>query len=467
MDENLFFLNNPWRRGAYRLPEEIIERDMFPYACACLDAPEILLLTGLRQTGKSTLARQLIHYLLTVRQVSPATVFYFTFDDLSLRHELSASFPTFIRIMEKLLGGDAASFGRLWLFADEVQKLPGFIEYVKALHDLGYPIKWVLTGSSALELMSQVRESLAGRVLHLPVSPFTEGEVFRVREMPAPDKGVVRAMLTCAQPLEEGELQRQQATLLPFRHDIDRIGDDMLLYGSLPAVARATEGERRLTLLKNYRDTYLEQDIRGIVKDDKLWIYQRVMEILAGRTGDLLNYTDIAGQTGVAVDTVKRYVALLEKTFLIRELTTCSRNIRAEQLKSPRIYFTDLGIRNILLGITDLALLERLNLLGSSLENLVEERLQAELILTRRQARLHYWRTKAKDEVDLVVATPQTLLPIEIKSDRTPQKRYIRGIVKFLAKETEAKGVLIGRFDAVEVIRQDGREIFLLPLWMV
>ena len=241
----------------------------------------------------------------------------------------------------------------------------------------------------------------------------------------------------------------------------------MLLYGSLPAVARATEGERRLTLLKNYRDTYLEQDVRGIVKDDKLWIYQRVMEILAGRTGDLLNYTDIASQTGVAVDTVKRYVALLEKTFLIRELTTCSRNIRAEQLKSPRIYFTDLGIRNILLGITDLALLERLNLLGSSLENLIEERLQAELTLTRRQARLHYWRTKAKEEVDLVVATPQTLLPIEIKSDRSPQKRYLRGIVKFLDKETETKGVLIGRFDAVEVVRQDGWEIFLLPLWMV
>jgi len=291
--------------------------------------------------------------------------------------------------------------------------------------------------------------------------------VFRVREMAAPDKKMVMAMLTCAQPLTEGELRHQQAALLPFRQDIERISDDILLYGSLPAVARAGDGERRLTLLKNYRDTYLEQDIRGIVKDDKLWVYQRVMEILAGRTGDLLNYTDIAGQTGVAVDTIKRYVSLLEKTFLIRELTTYSRNIRAEQLKSPRIYFTDLGIRNILLGITELTLLDKLNLLGTSLENLVAERIQADLLLTRSQANLHYWRTKAKEEVDLVVVTPQMLLPIEIKSDRTYQKRHIRGIVKFLTKETETKGVLIGRFDSVDVIRQDGREIFLLPLWMV
>jgi hypothetical protein len=467
MDENLFFLNNPWRRGEYRLPDGIIERDLFPQACASLDDPEILLLTGLRQTGKSTLARQLIHHLLTNRQVTPATVFYFTFDDLSLRQQLNASLPSFLATIEKLLGGDAAGSGRLWIVVDEVQKLPGFIEYVKSLHDLGYPVKWVLTGSSALELMSQIRESLAGRVTQLPVHPFTEGELFRIKGMAPPPKGVVRGMLTGARPLDEAELHRQQAALLPFRYDIERVTDDILLYGSLPAVARAADGERRLALLRSYRDTYLEQDIRGIVKDDKLWVYQRTMEVLAGRTGDLLNYAEIAGQTGVAVDTIKRYVAILGKTFLIRELTTYSRNVRAEQLKSPRIYFTDLGIRNMLLGITELLLLERLNILGSSLENLVVQRLQAELSLTRSHARLHYWRTRTGEEVDLVVSTPQALLPIEIKSDRTPQKRYIKGIGKFFSKEGAAVGVLIGRFEAVDVVRLEGKEVFLLPLWMI
>ncbi len=127
------------------------------------------------------------------------------------------------------------------------------------------------------------------------------------------------------------------------------------------------------------------------------------MEILAGRVGDLLNYTDIATQTGLAVDTAKRYVFLLEKTFLITQLTTYSRNIRAQQLKSSRIYFTDMGIRNILLGITEMSLMEKLNLLGNSLENLVATKLQTELLLTRVSASLHYWRTKAKEEVDLVV----------------------------------------------------------------
>jgi predicted AAA+ superfamily ATPase len=121
----------------------------------------------------------------------------------------------------------------------------------------------------------------------------------------------------------------------------------------------------------------------------------------------------------------------------------------------------------MLLGITDLALLERLNILGASIENFVVQRLESELSLTRSHARLHYWRTKTREEVDLVVATAETLLPIEIKSDRTPQKQYLKGISKFLDKEGETTGVLIGRFEALEVLRQEGREIFLLPLWMV
>jgi len=124
-------------------------------------------------------------------------------------------------------------------------------------------------------------------------------------------------------------------------------------------------------------------------------------------------------------------------------------------------------IRNILLGITEMSLMEKLNLLGNSLENLVATRLQSELLLTRISASLHYWQTKAKEDVDLVLATPQTLLPIEIKSERVYQKRHIRNLVKFLTKEKEAKGLLIGRFDAVQVIKQDHLEIFFVPLWMV
>jgi len=191
------------------------------------------------------------------------------------------------------------------------------------------------------------------------------------------------------------------------------------------------------------------------------------MELLAGRVGDLLNFSTIAAQLEVTVDTVKRYAMLLEKTFLLRLLTTCSRNVRNGVLKTPKTYFTDLGIRNALIGLTSLTQMERLNQLGVTLENAVVNRIVQRMVFTEGSVRLHYWRTKAKEEVDLVIATPERLLPVEIKSDSRVQPRHLRGLRRFLAKEQERNGILVGRFDDVDLIEDKGTRIILLPFWML
>jgi uncharacterized protein len=153
----------------------------------------------------------------------------------------------------------------------------------------------------------------------------------------------------------------------------------------------------------------------------KLWVYQKVMELMAFRVGDVLNYSIIAAQVEVTVDTVKRYSLLLEKTFILTNLTTCSRNIRNEVLKTPKIYFSDLGLRNILLGLTSVAQLERINQYGVALENSIANRLSAWLPLLNPELRLHYWRTRSQEEVDLVISAPDRLIPVEVKSDKKLQ----------------------------------------------
>ena len=232
-------------------------------------------------------------------------------------------------------------------------------------------------------------------------------------------------------------------------------------------MAFARDREHRQTLLANYRNTYLDQDVRSLVREDKLWVYQRVMELLAGRTGDLLNFSSIASQLEVTVDTVKRYATLLEKIFLLRILTTCSRNVRNVVLKTPKTYFTDLGIRNALIGLTSLAQMERLNQLGVTLENAVVNRIVQRMVFAKETVSLHYWRTKTKEEVDLVIVTPERLLPIEIKSEKNIQARHLRGLRHFFAKEKERTGILIGRFDSVDLIEDGEKRICLLPFWML
>lgn len=468
MDERLFYAWNTWKAGRFKLPPGIIERDIQGKAIRYLQDKEILVLLGLRQTGKSTMAFQLIDYLLKEGN-SPDRIFYFSFDDLSLRRELSASYTSFMNIVEHYLGEEIETMSKpIYLFIDEVQKLSGFVEYVKTLYDLKYPIKWILTGSASLELKAQVKESLAGRVLSLTVSPFSERETFSLSGFQPPDKkGLWRLFLTGGGP-DRKRLMKIEAELLPYKTRIQRIFEDSLVFGSLPEVILAPDAEKKRDLLKNYRETYLDRDIRSLVKEDKLWVYQRVMELLAGRIGGLLNYSNIATELEVTVDTVKRYCLLLERTFILRNLSTYSRNVRNEILKTPKVYFTDLGIRNSLLNLTSLPMIEKLGQMGMVLENMMLERMDTAIKqLEAGEIRLHYWRTRTKEEVDIVVQTPEHLLPVEIKSDRRVQAKHLKGLRSFLEKEKEQFGLLVGRYDKADILEEGKKRIYLMPYWML
>lgn len=325
----------------------------------------------------------------------------------------------------------------------------------------------MLTGSSSLELKAQVKESLAGRAFTIPVIPFTEGEIFTGSGLLLPDKENIRRFILGSHLPTKKELQEYQASLMPHKQHIERIFADCLIFGSLPAVSLCWDVEKKQALLRNYRDTYLEQDIRNLVKEDTLWVYQKVMELLAGRIGDLLNYSNIASQIEVTVDTIKRYSMLLEKTFILKNLTTYSRNVRKEILKSPKVYFTDLGIRNNLMGLGSLAQVERLGQTGLLLENMVFNHLNSIIALSTEQVQLHYWRTKTKEEVDFVVVTPERLLPIEVKSDKKIQIRQMKGIKSFLEKGKEDVGVVIGKFEDVDILEYGEKKIYLLPYWLL
>jgi predicted AAA+ superfamily ATPase len=114
------------------------------------------------------------------------------------------------------------------------------------------------------------------------------------------------------------------------------------------------------------------------------------MELLASRIGDLLNYSKIASQLEVTVNTVKRYSVLLEKTFILKNLTTYSKNIRSAILKTPKVYFTDLGIRNSLLGLNSISQIEKLNQFGLIFENTLVTKLLTAISLSQKEIRLHY-----------------------------------------------------------------------------
>ena len=298
--------------------------------------------------------------------------------------------------------------------------------------------------------------------------PFSEREIFDALGFAPPDKKEIWKLFLTGNVPDRKKLMKLEAGLLPYKARMQRVFEDCLVFGSLPAVVLAPDATKKAELLKSYKETYLDQDIRNLVKEDKLWVYQRVMELLAGRVGDLLNYSNIASELEVTVDTIKRYCILLEKTFILKNLTTYSRNVRNEILKTPKIYFTDLGIRNSLLSLNSLSQIERLGQMGMALENMMLERMDTAIRqLEVGETRLHYWRTKTKEEVDIVVETPEHLLPVEVKSDRRVQGKHLKGLRSFLEKEKEQVGILVGRFDTADILEDAKNRIYLMPYWML
>jgi predicted AAA+ superfamily ATPase len=124
-------------------------------------------------------------------------------------------------------------------------------------------------------------------------------------------------------------------------------------------------------------------------------------------------------------------------------------------------------MRNSLLGLDSISQIEKLGQYGIIFENAIVEKLNTIMPFMEREARLHYWRTKTKEEVDIVVCTPERLLPVEVKSDKKIQTKHLKGIRSFLKKEKEKVGVLVGRFDDADILEEGKRLIYLLPYWMI
>jgi predicted AAA+ superfamily ATPase len=119
------------------------------------------------------------------------------------------------------------------------------------------------------------------------------------------------------------------------------------------------------------------------------------------------------------------------------------------------------------LGLTSVAQLERINQYGVALENSIANRLSAWVPLLNPELRLHYWRTRSQEEVDLVISAPDRLIPVEVKSDKKLQKKDLKGLRRFLEKEKEKTGILVGRFEEADILEEGKTEIILLPHWII
>lgn len=382
-----------------------------------------VVLTGARQTGKSTLARS-----------SRPGGRYTTLDDLDV-----------LDLAQR--DADALVGGRGPVILDEVQRAPDLLFAVKraidARRDRG---RFLLTGSANLLLMERVSESLAGRASYLTLWPMTrreqrgDGRCGRWEDLLAHEDDAWPAVL------DTEEDRREDWRAIARR-------------GGFPTPAlELPDDAARAIWFDAYARTYLERDLQALSAITALPDFRRTMQAAALRLGQVLNQTDLARDVAVPQPTVHRWLNLLEASYLIVRVPAFAKNRTKRLIKSPKLYWSDTGLALRLAGSDAEA--------GAHLENLVLHDLLVWRDARSSRAEVHHWRTTEGVEVDFVIETQGALLPIEVKSTQRPRVADAAGLRAFRAAHAERAraGLLLHDGDRTEWLAGD---VLAVPWWRV
>ncbi len=390
---------------------------------ARLSVMPAVVLTGARQTGKSTLVEKLV----------PGERRYRSLDDFDVRDAAR-------RDPEALLGGHGP------LTLDEVQREPSLLPAVKRAIDRNRrPGRFLLTGSANLLLMRQVSESLAGRASYLTLWPMTRREQL----------GLARA----------GRWDDLLAVPDAEWRDLLAAGDDaeedwqaLALRGGFPtpALELRTAADRAIWF-DGYVRTYLERDLQDLTSISALPDFRRLMQAVCLRAGQLLNQTELGRDVGLPQPTVHRWLNLLETSYQLVRLPAYAVNRSKRLIKSPKVFWGDTGVA-LHLGATAPA--------GAHLENLVLHDLLAWRDARVDHVELAYWRTTIGEEVDFVIEAGGKLLPIEVKATAKPRLAdcaHLRTFRQEYGRKARA-GLLLHTGRTVEWLTPD---VLAVPWWKV
>lgn len=406
--------------GLHELPRLQAE----PVARA-LRAFPIVLLTGARQTGKSTLVRH-----LPGEGKRP----YFTLDDLDVLERARSAPAALVQGAERLT-------------LDEVQRAPDLLLAVKKeVDEHRRPGRFLLTGSANLLLLRKVSESLAGRVVHRTLWPLTRREQLGMGTpgiwtelFAAPDRDWPDLLAAETAPAEDWrELARR---------------------GGYPTPAHElAEPEDRTLWFAGYARTYLERDLQDLSTVGSLVDFRRLMRAVCLRLGNLANQTEIARDVGLSQPTIHRHLDLLEASYQLVRLPAFSVNRTKRLLKSPKLFWCDTGLALHLAGEEEPR--------GAHLENLVLSDLLAWRDVQAEPPEILFWRTAAGEEVDLVIEWKGQLLPIEIKATSRPRLGDAAGLRLFRQEygDRVRSGLLLHGGSAVTWLAEG---VLAAPWWKV
>jgi len=368
-----------------------------------LSRKEYTIITGARQTGKTSMLSALYEELKKTKHI----VSYISFEDLDILKAINKhpeEIFAFVPRPIKILAGSNPEEQPYFLFIDEVQYAAIPSNFLKYLFDTyNQNLKIIATGSSAFYIDKKFKDSLSGRkrIFELKTLDFEEWLIFKeLNDL-----------------LEELKLIRENEDYISLVYnEMQEAFNEYLVFGGYPAIVLENDTDEKINLLKDIKNSFLKRDIdeSGISNPDKFYT---LLTILAGQIGNLVNRNELASTIGVDNKTIDKYLYVLQNCFHIHLLKPFYSNLRKELTKMPKVYFNDHGLRNVALNrFFDFRLREDR---GSLLENYVYNRITA----INDADSVRFWRTADNKEIDFVVSTSfRQGLAYEVKMNCRPDK---------------------------------------------
>jgi predicted AAA+ superfamily ATPase len=371
-----------------------------------ISEPQISILLGARQVGKSTLMRQLE---AKAQKDGHKTAFY----DLEQPSDLNRLAGDELNVIKELTSGANV------VFIDEFHYLKNASKIFKSVYDSRKKVKIFASGSSSLQIHKHLKESLAGRYLKTMIHPLLVEEWQKV----------------------------------PGFED-----KNYLQWGGLPGLIQRSAGTERLALLENILGTYITKDIKGLIQEENIRSFNALLYHLAQCQGSVAVASNLARDTGLSESTVARHLEIIAQTYVLHVLPSYSRNLANELKKSRKYYLFDLGIRNMLLK--DVRPIDQREDKGIILETAVFLHLQSQL---KPNMELRFWRTKKGDEVDFILLKNRVPVPIEVKFKVTGSD-VPRGVIQFLKRYPNAPFGVVFNMNVRSQVEVEGRPVYF-KLW--
>lgn len=405
-------------------------KEILPY----LDDKEIIIILGARRVGKTTLLFQIQNYLLSKNKAKKKDIYFLNLDlvdDLMVLKDQ----PSFIKYLKSRI----IKNNKIYFFIDEAQRLENPGMFLKGIYDLGLPVKFILTGSSSLEIKSKVQESLAGRKKLFYLYPFSFEEFLSLK-----DENLLGIK-------KKGDLS------VADKKSIRDYFEEFMVWGGYPEACLEENKEKKIKALEEIFNSYLDKDIVNFLKIEDKIAFAKMVKILSSQIGRLVNINELSLTLGIKNDTAKRYINALEETFVIKLIPPFFKNTRKEITKMPKIYFIDSGLRNF--AIRRFKEYSDSEDRGALLENYVFSFLTKEL---KTFDGLFFWRTKDKAEVDFVIER-DGLLPVEVRAAKIRKPIFPRALLGFAKSYKVKKAFVVNLSFDGEAVKNKAKIRYILP----